>query len=92
MAKPNGLANQKLCYIQMPLDIEKSGEQEKEQCKEWLVYMGPGFLPYTARKKQLQPLPFDIEESNSLSCLIQIADDYTRVTQKVLSLSMKEAL
>ena len=25
-----GLANQKLCYIQMLLNIEKSGEQDKE--------------------------------------------------------------
>ena len=27
LAKPYGLANQKLCYIQTPLDIEKSEEQ-----------------------------------------------------------------
>ena len=26
LAKPYGLANQKLCYIQMPPDIEKPGE------------------------------------------------------------------
>ena len=36
---PYGLADQKLFYIQMPLNIEKSGEQDKEQSKEWLVGM-----------------------------------------------------
>ena len=28
LAKPYGLANQRLCYFQRLLDIEKSGEQE----------------------------------------------------------------
>ena len=28
----NGLTNQKLCYIQMFLSIEKSGEQNYERC------------------------------------------------------------
>ena len=28
LAKPYGLANQKLCYIQMFLNIENSGEQD----------------------------------------------------------------
>ena len=28
LAKPYGLANQKLCYFQMHLNIEKSGEQD----------------------------------------------------------------
>ena len=37
LAKPYGLANQKLYYIQMPLNIGKSREQDKEQSKEWLV-------------------------------------------------------
>ena len=37
MATPYGLANQKLCYIQMLLNIEKSGEQGKERSLEWLV-------------------------------------------------------
>ena len=31
LAKPYILANQKLCYIQMLLNIEKSGEQDKER-------------------------------------------------------------
>ena len=33
--------NQKLCYIQMMLDIEKSGEQDKKRCEEWLVNTDP---------------------------------------------------
>ena len=37
------LANQKVCYFQMPLDIEKSGEQDKEQSKEWLVNTDPDY-------------------------------------------------
>ena len=31
MAKPYGLANQKLCYIQVLQNIEKFGEQDKER-------------------------------------------------------------
>ena len=27
----------------MPLNIKKSGEQDKEQSKEWLMNTGPGF-------------------------------------------------
>ena len=45
MAKPYALANQKLCYIQVPLNIEKSGEQDKEKSREWLVNTGPGKSP-----------------------------------------------
>ena len=30
----------KLCYIQMPLNIDKSWEQDKEQSEEWLVNTG----------------------------------------------------
>ena len=41
MAKPYGLASQKLCYIQMLLNIENSGEQEEERSLEWLVNKGP---------------------------------------------------
>ena len=37
LAKPYGLANQKLCYIQMIVKIEKFGEQDKERSQEWLV-------------------------------------------------------
>ena len=37
-----GLANQKLCYIQMLLNIEESGEQDQECSEEWLVNTGPG--------------------------------------------------
>ena len=33
------LANQKLCYIQILLNIEKYGEYDKERSKEWLVNM-----------------------------------------------------
>ena len=31
LAKPYGLANYKLCYIQRLLNIEKSGEQDQER-------------------------------------------------------------
>ena len=37
MASPNGLTNQKLYYFQMLLNIEKSGEEDKECSEEWLV-------------------------------------------------------
>ena len=33
MAKPYGLANQELYYIQMPLNVENSGEQEKDRLR-----------------------------------------------------------
>ena len=36
-----GLANQKLCYVQMLLNIQQSGEQDKECSKEWLVNTVP---------------------------------------------------
>ena len=36
-----GLANQKLCYIQMLLNIENSGEHYFERFEEWLVNMHP---------------------------------------------------
>ena len=39
--RQSGLANQKLCYIQMVLNTEKSGEQDKERSKEWLVNTTP---------------------------------------------------
>ena len=39
LAKPVGLANQKLRYIQMLLNIEKSVEQEPSE--EWLVNTDP---------------------------------------------------
>ena len=38
LAKLYGLANQKLCYIQMLLNIEKSGEQD------WLLNMLVGCI------------------------------------------------
>ena len=41
LAKPYGLANQKMCYIQMLLNIEKSGEWDKERSQERLVNTGP---------------------------------------------------
>ena len=41
LAKPCGLANRKLCYIQMLLDIERIGEQDKERPKEWLANTDP---------------------------------------------------
>ena len=44
MAKPYRLANQKLCYIQMSLNINKGLENDREQSKEWLVNTDPGFL------------------------------------------------
>ena len=43
LAKPYGLANQKLYYIQLWLNIEISGEQGREHAKEWLLNTGPGF-------------------------------------------------
>ena len=44
MAKPYGLANQKLHYSQMLLNIEKCGEWDKEHSQERLVNTSPGFL------------------------------------------------
>ena len=37
LAKACGLVNQNLRYIQMLLNIEKPGEQDKECSEEWLV-------------------------------------------------------
>ena len=42
MAKPYGLANQKLCYIQMLQNIENSLGHVKEHSEEWLVNTDPG--------------------------------------------------
>ena len=41
LAKPDGLANQKLCCIQMLLNTEKSVEQDLERSEEWLVNTDP---------------------------------------------------
>ena len=41
LAKPYGLANQKLRYIQMLLNIDKSVEQDKKRSEEWLVNTDP---------------------------------------------------
>ena len=38
--KPYGLAN-KLCYIEMLLTLEKSGEQDRERTEELLVNRDP---------------------------------------------------
>ena len=35
LAKLYALANQKLCYIQMLLNTEKSGEQDEDCSLEW---------------------------------------------------------
>ena len=43
LAKPYGLADQKLCYIHMPLNVEKSRQLDKEHSKEWLVNTDPDF-------------------------------------------------
>ena len=66
LAKPYGLANQKFCYIQMRLDIEKSGEWDKERSKEWLVNSDPwynvflwvsgGLYPITGQQGLIVPL------------------------------------
>ena len=48
LAKPYGLANQKLCYIITMLNIEKSGEQDKERSQEWLLNTGPEILQHFA--------------------------------------------
>ena len=37
MAKPFSMANQKLLYFQMPLNLIKYGEQDKEHSIELLV-------------------------------------------------------
>ena len=37
LAKRYSLANQKLYYIQMLLNVEKSEEQDQECSEEWLV-------------------------------------------------------
>ena len=44
MAKPYGLANQKLWYIQMFLAIEKSGEEDKERSQKWFVNTDPDYV------------------------------------------------
>ena len=59
MAKPYGLANQKLGYIQMFLNIEKSGQQDKERCTEWLVNMDPGNFSIEFLLPRRHPLPFE---------------------------------
>ena len=41
MAKTYAFANQKFCYIQIVLNIEKYVEQDYEHSKEWLVYTDP---------------------------------------------------
>ena len=41
LAEQNGLANQKLCYIQMLLNTEKSVKQDLKRSKEWLVKTDP---------------------------------------------------
>ena len=46
LAKPHGLANQKVCYIQVFLKIEKSGEKDKEHLIEWSVNRDPDFFLY----------------------------------------------
>ena len=43
-AKPCVLANPKLCNIQMLLNIERSGEQDKEPSPECLVNTNPLLL------------------------------------------------
>ena len=40
MAKPYGLANQKMYYIQIYKILEK--KKDKEYSSEWLVNAGPG--------------------------------------------------
>ena len=41
--KPYGLANQKLCFIQMLLKVEKSREwKNQKRSKEWFVNTAPG--------------------------------------------------
>ena len=44
MAKPYGLANQKLCYVQMLLNVEKSGEQDQECSQECRLNTDPDQL------------------------------------------------
>ena len=58
MAKPYGLANQNLCYIQMLLNIEKSGEYVKERSREWLVNTRPD---YTERTRIVQSGPLNVQ-------------------------------
>ena len=44
MVKSYGLANQKLLYIQIILNVEKFGGQKLKRFKEWLVNTDPGWL------------------------------------------------
>ena len=76
LAKPYGLANQKLCYIQMLLNVEKSGEQDQERSEEWLVNTGPDFHTIIHCKSHNDK----IFNSNELK-----ADDKLNVVQTFIS-------
>ena len=45
--EPYRSANQKLCFIQVLISIEKSGEQDQERSEEWLVNTDPDVFPNT---------------------------------------------
>ena len=58
LAKPYGLANQKLCYIQMLLDRDKSGEQDWERSKRMVVEYRPRAHTYFVSKMQFFSLTY----------------------------------
>ena len=66
LAKPYRLANQKLCYIQMRLNIEKSGEQGREHAKDFdNLKVSQILIPHGLAKLKL--------------CYIQIVAKYRKV-------------
>ena len=64
----------------MPLNIEKSGQQDKEQSKEWLVNTGPGLMELTVKidemgfkrllSKTVYPFAFSVDEDQTAECAV----------------------
>ena len=58
LAKPYGLSNQKLCFIQMC----NFGEKDKECSWEWLVNTDPGSVFKTILETILCRFPYDVHK------------------------------
>ena len=68
-----GLANQKLCYVQMRRNTEKSGEQDWEHSKEWLVNTDQSSLIWRQQRQiSYQRKAFAISMLHGLIFLDQI--------------------
>ena len=71
MAKPYGLANQKLCYIQIVRNIEKSGEHDLERTEEWSVNTDSGvkleldFILYITECEKPCDIPKTVERKSN---------------------------